>query len=164
MDRLCFFSRSSNKAPGRGAQERVANLDDYAELATIPHWRRILSNFYEFPFEYKGRQYRTVEHAYQAQKMAYLDGTSGLAAKFEIGGEWDGAGAVARKHRKAIMASPDVLSQWEPVMERILRAKFEQCPEFRRVLRCTGRAELWHIRPRQPLLRVPALESIRKIE
>lgn len=48
-DRFVFTSKSKNAAPGRGANEHVANPEHYLQLASIPNWRRVLSNFYMPP-------------------------------------------------------------------------------------------------------------------
>ena len=72
-DILVFYSQSADKAPGRGAHESVDVPTAYEGLAAIPHWRRVLSNFYEHPFTFQEKTYATVEHAFQAQKFAPHD-------------------------------------------------------------------------------------------
>jgi predicted NAD-dependent protein-ADP-ribosyltransferase YbiA (DUF1768 family) len=39
-------------------------------LAGVRHWRRMLSNFWPADFTLAERTYRTVEHAFQAAKIA----------------------------------------------------------------------------------------------
>ena len=62
-DRFIFYSRSADKAPGKGKGESVVNESIYKELSKIANWRKILGNFHECNFVYEGRTYKTVEHA-----------------------------------------------------------------------------------------------------
>ena len=60
-DRLYYFSRSADRPPGQGVNERVSNPSKYTELAQVKNWRHILSNFWVAPFEVNGVQWNTVE-------------------------------------------------------------------------------------------------------
>jgi hypothetical protein len=64
-DKLYFYSASRDVAPGRGVNEVVTDPSAYRELALIPHWRRILSNFHYCPFPFAGSTYNTIEHVFQ---------------------------------------------------------------------------------------------------
>lgn len=71
---LCFYSKSADKFPGIGAGE-VLYPDDKEKLrglALIPHWRRMLSNFYSTPtpLELDGMTWASVEHYYQGSKFS----------------------------------------------------------------------------------------------
>ena len=57
-DQLFYFSRSSDKKVGDGANENISNYSEYKELNAIKHWRRILSNFYVCGFVYNGKTYK----------------------------------------------------------------------------------------------------------
>ena len=61
---------SADLPPGQGVHEWVADAARYAVLAGVRHWRRMLSNFWPADFTLDERTYRTVEHAFQAAKIA----------------------------------------------------------------------------------------------
>jgi predicted NAD-dependent protein-ADP-ribosyltransferase YbiA (DUF1768 family) len=166
-DKLRFFSRSRDVAPGKGAGEEVRNPSDYALLASIPHWRRVLSNFHVAPFLFEGLRYRTIEHAFQASKIARVDREKAFAFSMDSGSPLglDGDGLEARKHRKWALLDGRRLAEWNEhsasVMEAIAREKFLQSPEAMTVLMRTGNAQLWHIMPRAAPVRFAHLERIR---
>jgi ribA/ribD-fused uncharacterized protein len=97
----------------------------------------IFSNLYPSPVEFEGKLYPTAEHAYQA----------GKARKPEVR-DWI---LSAPTPALAAMAAHglytwDVTPNWAEIkfdrMRRILRAKFEQHPEFRAILFGTGQARI----------------------
>jgi ribA/ribD-fused uncharacterized protein len=148
-DRLFFHSGSADRAPGEGVHELVADPSVYAALAKIPNWRKMLSNFWVAELRWNGLTYRTVEHCFQAAKIALADPT--LAREFALESQSAlarGDGVAARKQRKLVMLDPRQLAQWDrekhAVMQSAMRAKFTQHPELMAVLRATGDAQLWH--------------------
>jgi ribA/ribD-fused uncharacterized protein len=165
-DRLYFYSGSADKPPGHGAHERVADEARYAALSGVSHWRRMLSNFWPAEFTLGERTYRTVEHAFQAAKIALVD--PALAERFalESGTELaHGDGATARRHRKLVLLDDAQLRQWDghkhAVMRDAMLAKFSGHEPLRMVLLATLPAELWHGTGRgQPPARIHDLETI----
>jgi ribA/ribD-fused uncharacterized protein len=166
-DRLYFFSGSADTPPGQGVHERVVDPARYAALAGVRHWRRILSNFWPAEFTLEERTYRTVEHAFQAAKIAIVDPAMAEWFALESGSELAcGDGAAARKHRKLVLLDDAQLRRWDErkhsVMRGAMRAKFSQHEQLRAVLLATLPAELWHGTGRgQPPARIHDLEMIR---
>lgn len=166
-DRLYFFSGSADLPPGQGVHESVADATRYAALAGVRHWRRMLSNFWVAEFALGEHTYRTVEHAFQAAKIALVD--PALAGRFALESESElarGDGAAARKHRKLVLLDDAQLRRWDErkneVMRDAMRAKFSRHEALRAVLLATCPAQLWHGTGRgQPPARIHDLESIR---
>ena len=99
-----------------------------------------LSNFYPAKVEYEGIVYETAETAFQAQKSLVRDERLAFAPL---------SAAKAKCRGQKVKLRPD----WEKVkvglMERIVRAKFEQHPELASRLISTGEMSLvegnaWH--------------------
>ena len=164
---MYFFSGSADRPPGQGAHERVADPARYEPLAGVRHWRRMLSNFWPAQFTLGARTYRTVEHAFQAAKIALVD--PALAEWFALESDTElarGDGAAARKHRKLVLLDDERLHQWDgrksEVMRAAMGAKFSQHEPLRAVLAATRPAQLWHGTGRgQPPVRIHELETIR---
>jgi ribA/ribD-fused uncharacterized protein len=148
-DRLYFFSNSADVPPGQGVHERVGDPGPYAALSAVRHWRRMLSNFWPADFRLGERTYRTVEHAFQAAKIALV--SAELAEQFTLESGTplaQGDGAVARKHRKIALLGDEQLRRWSEikhaVMRDAMRAKFGEHRALQAVLVATAPAELWH--------------------
>lgn len=186
-DRLFFFSKSADKAPGKGSNERVSDPTAYAALALKANWRQALSNFWVAPFTGPdGHRYNTVEHYFQAKKLYIAlgperffreideqsfeatrlfttfcqDAPNAAPTAFE-------GGAAAQKRRKAIHLAPAELALWESrkdaVMYEAQLAKFSQNADLKEALLATGDAELWHGAARQPPARMMSLERVRDV-
>lgn len=166
-DRFQFFSRSADMPPGEGAGEiRVSPSETYKELAAIPHWRRVLSNFAETPFEWKGLQWKTLEHAFHAAKFETLDPVLFRSFSLSSGSALGkGTGEDARRQRKALLFTLAQKKEWDArrnqVLNELLYHKFTKSEEARRVLCLTGKAELWHQMPRAPKEHWESLEILR---
>ncbi len=184
-DRLFFFSKSANKPPGKGTNERVGNPANYAALAAKSNWRQALSNFWPAPFTAPdGHRYNTVEHYFQAKKLYIALGPERffreaperpfeethlfrifcLDAPEAFPSAAEG-GAAAQKRRKIIYLSDAELALWdsrkEEVMFQAQLAKFGQNENLKEILLATGTAELWHGAARQPPARMLSLERVR---
>ena len=184
-DRLFFFSKSADKPPGKGANERVADPLAYTHLKTFPNWRQALSNFWPAPFTAPdGHRYNTVEHYFQAKKLYIALGPERFFQEmpeqpFEethlfkifcldanaVGSIATEDGAAAQKRRKNIFLAPAEIALWdtrkEDVMYEAQLAKFSQNQDLKSMLLSTGNAELWHGAARQPPARMLSLERVR---
>ena len=165
-DRLFYFSGSAERPPGEGAHEQVADPARYALLAATPGWRRMLSNFWVAPFAFRDATWRTVEHAFQAAKIARVDPAAARRFTVESGDPLGlGDGLAARKARKLVILDAAALAAWDAekhgIMREALRAKFAAHPELRAVLRGTFDAELWHAGARERPQRIHDLEAVR---
>jgi ribA/ribD-fused uncharacterized protein len=167
-DRLYFFSLSADLPPGRGVHERIGDAGAYQALAGVRHWRRMLSNFWPADFTLAGRTYRTVEHAFQAAKIALVDPAAAERFALDSGDELArGDGGVARRHRKLALLDAARLRSWDEgkheVMRAAMAAKFGQHADLRAVLLATRPAELWHGAGRgQAPARIHDLETVRE--
>jgi ribA/ribD-fused uncharacterized protein len=165
-DKLYFYLKSRDVAPGKGANELVQDNTIYEDLKKIKDWRKLLSNFHQYPFVYEGYTYNTIEHVFQAKKIELVDKEKALWFTLESGHEiGQGNGDVARKHRKLVKLSDDLLREWgkkkDQVMYESALEKYKECEEARMVLKATNQAQLWHIVSRSTPVRFEHLEVIR---
>jgi predicted NAD-dependent protein-ADP-ribosyltransferase YbiA (DUF1768 family) len=128
----------------------VADPEAYRALAAIPNWRKVLSNFHAFPFEYKGRTYRTIEHAFQAAKIALVSPERAEEFTVESGTPLGlGDGLTARRARKMVVLDKPTIARWGAMSRHVMAeasiAKYAACSEARHVLEATGQAQLWHV-------------------
>lgn len=149
IERIQFYSSSRNVPAGSGSGEWTENPEAYFELNRIEHWRRMLSNFWIAPFEWRGKWWNTVEHAFQAAK--FMGNHMDVAEQFTLDSRsilGSDGGLAARKQRNAVILSSEELALWNAkkgdIMKELWRAKFSQNPELLRVLKETRNAELWH--------------------
>lgn len=172
VDKLYFFSRSAEKEPGKGKNEKVANPELYKDLPI--GFRQVLSNLYTAsqPFEYKGRHYRSIEHVFQGEKMRLAGGAKGEAAAYKFTVESGdpigaGEGKIAQSKRKLIKLNKEQLAEWDRIKDRVMEgaalALYKSDANARRVLLATGDAQLWHIQGRKEpsTVRFVHLERIR---
>lgn len=166
-DKLYFFSNSRDVYPGRGAKEAVGNPPDYAQLHSIPDWRRVLSNFSaDGVVQHDGLSYRTIEHAFQAAKIRLKSSERAFDFALESGSDLSkGTGSDARGQRRVVLLEAPYLDAWASLRDEVLmelwRYKTRHCPVFRSVLRHTRDAQLWHIQLRRSAVRWRSLEDIR---
>jgi ribA/ribD-fused uncharacterized protein len=166
MDIIFYYSKSSDKQVGCGVHESIQNKENYKELDNIKNWRQILSNFYIAPFKYKNKTYRSVEHAFQAEKISLVNDDKAnwfcIESNHEIG---LGDGLIARKNRKLVILNNATLKLWDEnkskIMQEIMYAKFSQNELPKNVLLLTNKAQLWHAAAREKPARQYELESVR---
>lgn len=166
-DKLYFYSKSKNALPGGGCNEYVSDINLYETLAQYPGFRKVLSNFHVAPFKYNGYTYNSIEHVFQAMKIALVDKEKAYFFTVESGHEIGlGAGSIAQKNRKLVMLSKDDLKSWSSIKNDIMKAaaseKYKTHPEALKILRATNDAELWHIVTRSKPERFLHLEDIRR--
>lgn len=166
-DKFYFYSKSRDVAPGKGANELVADISIYDDLAKIKDWRKTLSNFHKYPFTYQGSTYNTIEHVFQAKKIELADKDKALVFTVESDNEIGlGDGEIARKNRKLVKLNDTQLKEWCEIKDRIMYEaaveKYKVCKEARNVLQATKQAQLWHIVSRSKPVRFEHLEKIRE--
>ena len=166
-DSLFFYSKSEDVKPGLGEDEHVETPEEYDELAQIPHWRRVLSNFHDSSvFEFRGQMYRSIEHVFQGIKSSLVDEAKGLHFTLNSGHAiGNGSGQNAQRKRKYCTLNKEQIETWKTmgpeVMKEAAIAKYTQDKKARKVLLATGNAQLWHQVPGQAPVRFEHLEEIR---
>jgi len=165
-DKIYFYSKSKDVAPGKGANEVIAKPELYKELSQISDFRKVLSNFHVCPFNYYGYTYNSIEHVFQAQKTALVSYNDSMRFTRESGDPIGrGDGHMAQKNRYLVTLSKEDLQKWAEVKDQIMfdaaLQKYKQCPEALKVLKATNNAQLWHIVSRSKPVRFTHLEKIR---
>lgn len=157
MDRFVYYSKSAAGAmPGKGANEQLASTtpsDRYAKLASMPGWRKVLSQFHVEEFEFDGCTFRTAEHAWHYTKLKTI-GQSDKADEFttdkgrDIGMRSPAYAKRAGGKRGIHAMSKEEILTWDALkrekIDDMLYAKFSSCALAREVLEATGNAEVLH--------------------
>lgn len=142
-----LYIKGTSASITKAAGDVVADKSQYAELLKVPEWRLILSDAAVSPFQWKGKQWKTADHAIQA---------SGDEASFNTyslnSGSAVARGPVVRTHTPT-----------DDVLEVIWKAKFSQDEKARSTLALTGQAQLWTAHKGKKI-RWTALETIREAQ
>lgn len=172
-DKLYFYSKSRDVPPGRGTNEFVADECNYADLAKIPNWRRLLSNFHApgGHIKYGGHEFMTIEHAFQSTKIALRDPITAKSFAIESGSALalHRDGSEAQKNRKIIKLNPEEIDKWSQMSINVMKDAAmslysDPLNEYERsTLLATKESELWHIQNRKPAIRFMHLEEVRSI-
>ena len=167
-----FYSKSADKPlPGKGAGEKInaSRIKEFAELASMVGWRKVLSNFYMAPFKLDNRTWNSVEHYYHANK--FKKGHPEFYQLFTVESDSDiskdpafakAAGGKTGKYKKMnykrpkdIVIDEDFFSSGraQQAMEAGQRAKYTQNDIAKQVLLATKNAKLQHhVRGSPPII------------
>lgn len=164
--------KASNKSPGEGSNETLGDCikDDFRNLSSIDHWRRVLA--YEYAstghsFTYKDRVYSSIQTAVYAQMFPELpdiqerfDESSGHQLSH------DHKYAKAFSSKKGVLKGEQIRDKDIPVVavtdeiiSDIIREKANQVKQFRDALRYTKKASLFF--DKNKTKRAVLLESVR---
>jgi predicted NAD-dependent protein-ADP-ribosyltransferase YbiA (DUF1768 family) len=176
VDKFQFWSKSSDKEPGKGTGEYVDNVKEYKELIKTKDWRKMLSNFYISSFVLDGKTWASVEHFYHATKFRDFDNKDNFnyyeTFALESNSPWSKepqkawiAGQAGKPNSKGIIPSKKIDNVNIPKNVKMLNnfdndktgkkamtiaflAKFTQNEMLKNALLNTNNAELWHFRTR----------------
>lgn len=157
---FAYYSGSANKMPGKGSsKEQIPKerIPEFAELAAIPDWRKMLSNFYLKDFILKGKKWASVEHYYHATKFTQnkefyntfsLDSGSDMSKDPLLAKAY---GGKTGKFKNKIVRPSHVTMDSDSTAESRLKneidavyAKFSQNLELKKMLLATKNAKLMH--------------------
>jgi len=178
---LKFYSNSADgPLPGKGSGEQIPpeQVMLYSTLASIPQWRKKLSNFWKASFELDGHQWASVEHYYQASKYKDTDPTFYLSFSLDMnpGSELSidpllakAAGGKSGKFKKELLRAKTITMNPHffngthvKEMKAAQFAKFSQNESLKELLLATNDAKLIHFVRASPPIVFTELMEVRK--
>ena len=170
-----FYSKSKdNEPPGESSGEKIKRCDisKYAELSSIPNWRKMLSNFWGPPgkddtkalFHLGGHTWRTLENYLQGIKYIKENHNYYLQFSLDSNSKISKSPILAKKINKInnVKYDDDYEMRKSTELESGLYAKFSQNIYLRNMLLNTLDAKLIHFRRGKPPLVCTELMKVRR--